>query len=98
MENETQTPKYLETNADGSVTVTLSREVQLGGKTVKAVTLREPSVDDQLAADMLAGSGGRKMSEINLLANLAGAAPNEIRALKLRDYLRLQTGLSSFLD
>lgn len=74
---------YLSENADGSLTITFRN-----GDTL---TMREPTVADQLAA-----KGDGQMAEISLVGNLCGLAPDEIKAMTSRNYLRVQAGLKHF--
>lgn len=76
-------PDFLSENDDGSLTITLRN----GGK----VTMREPTVADQLAA-----KGDGQHAEISLAGNLCGLAPDEIKAMTSRNYLRVQAGLKHF--
>ena len=85
---------WLKENDNGSVTVTLSRGIDIDGATVKAITLREPTVADQIAAQEVKGSAAAQ--EVALIANLAQLTPDDIKRLSLRDYGRLQSGLVGF--
>lgn len=76
-------PDFLHENADGSLLITLR-----GGGTL---TMREPTVADQLAA-----KGDGQHAEISLVGNLLGLAPDEIKAMTSRNYLRVQAGLKHF--
>lgn len=87
-------PDYIKENDDGSVTVTLARGVDISGATVKALTLREPTVADQLAAQKSNKNVGD--AEVVLIANLAQITPAEVQSAKLRDYKRLQEALVGF--
>lgn len=81
-------------NDDGSVTVTLARGIDIDGATVKAITMREPTVADQIAAQEVKGSAASQ--EVALIANLAQLAPDDIKRLSLRDYRRVQEALVGF--
>lgn len=87
-------PEWLTENADGSVTVKLQRGINVDGATVAAVTMREPTVADQLAAQD--GRGSSAEQEVALIANLATLAPSDVKALTLRDYRRVQEALVGF--
>lgn len=78
-------PEYISENQDGSLSITM--------RNGSIIAMREPTVADQLAA-----KGEGHQSEINLVGNLCGLAPDEIRAMTSRNYLRLQTGLKHFFD
>lgn len=89
-------PDYLIDNADGTVTVKLARGVTIDGAKVMALTMREPTVGDQLAA--MPGKASRAQEEIALFANLCTIAPGDVSALKMKDYGRLQEAYTGFLD
>jgi len=89
-----QTADYLTTNADGSVTVTLTKGLTLENATLMTITMREPTVGDQIAAQEIKGSIGAQ--EVALIANLAEIAPQDITRLNLRDYRRVQEALIGF--
>ncbi|KVE33907.1 phage tail assembly protein [Burkholderia sp. TSV86] len=87
---------WLKENGDGSVTITLSKPLEVNGVPLQEVTMREPTLDDQVASNEARGSDVLK--EITLFANLCTVAPADLRRLKLRDYLRLQAAFGNFLD
>lgn len=89
-------PEWLKLNDDGSATVTLSRPADIAGVKAPSITMREPTVDDQLAMDAVSGSDGVK--EISIFANLSMLAPSDISKLPLRDYKRLQVAFGFFID
>lgn len=88
-------PDYI-TEGEGFVDITLSRPFEVHGAKVATVRMREPTVDDQLAADGAKGSDAAK--EITMMANLAEISPDDIKRLPLRDYKRLQAGFMVFID
>lgn len=90
---ETKFPAYIKEGADGSLTVTLVRGLEISGAPVTALTLREPSLDDQLVSQKV---GDNAEAEVALIANLAEVAPGDLRTLKMRDFLRLQEALGFF--
>ena len=81
----TERPDYITENPDGGVTVELR-----GGR---KITMREPTVGDQLAT-----KGTPEQREIAMVSNLCEIAPDEIKAMTARDYRRLQQALLGFLD
>lgn len=83
MTSNTELPDYLSENDDGSLRITMR-----GGA---ALTMREPTVADQLAA-----KGEGRHAEISLAGNLLGLAPDEMAAMTSRNYLRVQAGLKHF--
>lgn len=92
MTRETELPDFITEGADGTLTVDLLRGITVDGTPQKSLTLREPCVDDMLAAEKTAKSD-TAMSEVILIANLAGVDPAAIRSAKMRDYSRLQEAL-----
>jgi phage FluMu protein gp41 len=65
------------------------------GSVVKSVTMREPTVEDQLTAQETAKSTAR--AEVMIIANLCECAPDEITSLSLRDYGKLQEAYAGFM-
>lgn len=86
-------PAYITEGGDGSLTVDLSRGFEVAGVKTFSVTLREPSLEDQLASQKI---GTNADAEVALIANLAELAPEELRGVKMRDFLRLQEALGFF--
>ncbi|QPB08635.1 tail protein [Burkholderia phage Mica] len=89
-------PAWMKVNEDGSVTVTLSRPIEVNGAKLAAMTMREPEVGDQLAANEVKGS--EDIKEVHFFANLCTIAPEDVRRLKVRDYQRLQLAFANFTD
>lgn len=87
-------PEYITQNGDGSLTIALARGV--AGALSKTVTMREPTVGDQIAVSAMPGSDAAK--EVALFANLCEVTPEEIKGLTMRDYTRLQQGYRVFFD
>lgn len=87
---------WLKENPDGSYTIELSRELDVNGEKLKELTMREPLVDDQLAASE--GKGSESIKELTFFANLCTVEPAAIRRLPIRDYLRLQAAFGNFTD
>jgi hypothetical protein len=83
-------------NQSGSVEIPLSRPFKVGGADVTSLTMREPTVGDQLVAQ--AGGGTEAEHEVALLANLCSITPTELRAMPLRDYMRVKTEFMGFID
>lgn len=90
-----KTPEYLDIQ-DDRIIITLKKGVEIDGVQVKAVTMREPTVNDNLAMDAIKGSDAIK--EINYFANLCELAPDDIKQLTQRDYGRLQEAFKNFID
>ncbi len=70
-------------------TVMLSTPITLNGVRLDRLTLREPTVGDQLTARKLAGEDDAQF-ELTMFANLAGCSPLDLHQLPLRDYEKLQ--------
>lgn len=77
------------------VDVTLRKPVMIDGVPVSVISMREPTVQDQLAMDAV--KGGDAMKETTLVANLCMLTTEQLRAMPLRDYKRLQEALVGFL-
>lgn len=90
-------PEYLEMADDGShVDITLPRPATFAGVEQQKLRMREPTVNDQVVASEMKGSDATR--EISMFANLCEVSPDEIRALPMRSFARVQKGYSSFLD
>jgi len=85
-------PDFLTEGADGSLTIALRRGLTINGAKLQSITMREPCVSDQLAADV----GTDAQREVSLISNLAGLMPADIHGLKMRDYSRVQVALGFF--
>lgn len=88
------TPDYIELQ-DGKAAVTLSRPLDIDGAKVNVLTMREPTVDDQIAAE---ANGSDGMADKKYMANLCMVSPADIGRLPLRDFKRLQVAFGFFLD
>jgi hypothetical protein len=97
MANSKEKADFFKSNDDGSVTVTLSRPIEIDGASVPALTMREPTVEDHLVAEKVKGSDLER--EIAMFGNLCGVTPASIRRLPHRDYLRLAAAYTgNFFD
>ena len=94
MANKVETPEYIKLG-DGKAEVTLSRPLDIDGAKVKVLTMREPTVDDQLAAEKNGSDGN---ADKQYMANLCMVTPDDIGRLPLRDFKRLQVAFSFFID
>ncbi|AWM87378.1 phage tail assembly protein [Microvirga sp. 17 mud 1-3] len=90
-----QTPDYIKLT-EGQAAVTLSRPLEIDGAKVNVLTMREPLVMDQLAAQKAGADSSSQ--EISLMANLCGIVPDDLHKLPLRDYARLQVAFGFFTD
>jgi hypothetical protein len=86
-------PDYIKMQA-GFADITLAEPRNIGGIVQKSVRMREPTVNDQMVADEMNGSDASK--EVGMMANLLEVTPDDIRALPLREYKRLQVAFKFF--
>jgi hypothetical protein len=77
-------------------TLTLEYPFEFEGQTIKTLSLRRPTVADNLAVQKAAATDAER--EIRLLANLAEVTPETIHRMDLKDYGKLQSALASFLS
>ncbi|RKT98848.1 phage tail assembly protein [Burkholderia sp. Nafp2/4-1b] len=77
------------------VTVTLTYPIQLNGVSCDRLTLRRPKVRDMRGAQKLAPNDPEQQ-ELILFASLAEVAPDELEAMDLADYERVQDAYYSF--
>lgn len=90
-----KTPDYI-VQGDGHADITLVRGLNVAGAKVFVVRMREPTVADQLASDEFKGTDAAK--EIFMMANLCEQAPDDLKALTLKDYKRMQTAFLGFIS
>lgn len=89
-------PSDYVTEGAGFNDVTLSRPASISGAQVSSIRMREPTVDDQVNYQDTAGNDAAR--EVTMFANLCEVAPEDIRRLPLRDYLRLQASYTLFTN
>lgn len=90
--------KFVKDNEDGSKTIDFSdRPLKIDGTEVKALPMREPTVQDQLTASKMA-LGDDAETEVLMFANLTELSPDAIKGLPMRQYKRLQVAYIGFLD
>ena len=87
---------WLKDGEDGALVITLSKPLEVNGVQLHELTMREPTLDDQVASNEARGSDVVK--EITLFANLCTVPAADLRRLKLRDYMRLQAAYGNFID
>ena len=68
--------------------IELSKSIDINGTKVSQLSMREPTVEDQLTADAFNGSDSLK--EVQLFANLCEISRDAIKSLTLKDYKKLQ--------
>ncbi|WP_336286552.1 phage tail assembly protein [Cronobacter dublinensis] len=78
-----------------TITVTLSRPVDLDGETVTSLTVREPTVRDKLMFEKAKGDLMEK--ELAMIASLCNRDPKELYNLPSYDYDQLVKAFNDFL-
>ncbi|WP_171178669.1 phage tail assembly protein [Ruegeria sp. HKCCD8929] len=82
---------------DGSMLIDFTdRPLNLDGTDVRKLTMREPTVEDQIAARQHGDDSAE--AEIAMFANLVELAPDQVRKLTMRQYVRLQEAYAAFLS
>ncbi len=81
---------------DAGVEITLHKPLTVDGTKIPVITMREPTVRDQLAMDAV--KGGDAMKETSMLANLCMLTTDQVQGLTLKDYKRLQAAFMGFID
>lgn len=80
----------------GKIEITLATPAEVAGGKVEKLTMREPLVRDQEAAQ--AGDISNAAAEVQLMANLMDISADDVRALTLRNYKRVQAAIGRFTD
>lgn len=93
--SESTMPEYLAETDDG-LKIELSKAVEIDGAQIKTVTMREPTVQDQLDVQAIKGSEAHR--EVTLMANLCDLTPDQVKAMTMRNYRRLQAALEVFTE
>ncbi len=78
------------------IDIVLDRPLTVDGTEVTTLRLREPTVQDQIAASETKGSSARQ--EITMIANLCEISPDAVCQLSLRDYKKLQQAFLGFTE
>jgi hypothetical protein len=84
---------WMKVNADGSTTVTLSRPLEINGAKVSYLTVREPTLDDEIVASHVRGNDLER--ERAFFANLCTVAPADFNKISSRDYRRVGAAVSA---
>ena len=71
-----------------SQTIKLSTPINVDGVLTDSLTMREPLVEDNLAA--IAGNKSPAVFEVDLFATLCGVSPQDFRKMTGKDYKRVQ--------
>jgi hypothetical protein len=81
---------------DGTKKIDFSdRPLSIDGVEIKSLVMREPTVDDQLSQEHIKLPG---QQEVTIIANLCEQDPAAIRALKIKQYGRLQDAYRDFMS
>ena len=84
---------YIQEEA-GTNQITLSRDYSGIGE----ISMREPTVQDLLSAELQAKGKSDAEQEITMFANLCEIAPDFIKSLGLKDYKRIQESYRLFTE
>lgn len=79
--------------SDGFADITFAKPAKINGESVASVRMREPTVGDLKAAQVVKDDAAR---EVALFANLCECAPADIDGLTLRNYTRMQKAFELF--
>lgn len=79
-----------------TVTVKLSTPVTAGGKLVRELTFREPTVDDMLTAEAV--GGGELRATVAMLASMAGVEMEVMKAVTRKDFQRIVSATAPLLS
>jgi hypothetical protein len=74
-----------------SITIRLSYPVSHDGKAIGELTLRRPTVADQLAS--VEGGGGVAGIELRMVSMLSGVPVDALHAMDFGDYMKVQAAL-----
>lgn len=89
--------KHHTEQSDGSMLIDFTdRPLTIDGTTVKQLTMREPTVEDQIIAKK-AGADAAE-AEVSMFANLIELPPEQVRGFKMRHYTRLQAAYQDFFS
>ena len=77
-------------------TIELSSPITINGEEIKEITMREPTVGDQLAAAKTATSVPEQ--ELHVIASLCDISPQDLHAMAWKDYRKLQEALVVFSE
>jgi hypothetical protein len=74
-----------------SITIRLSYPVTHDGKSISELTLRRPTVADQLAS--VEGGGGVAGIELRMVSILSGVPVEALHGMDFGDYMKIQAAL-----
>lgn len=81
-----------------TATVTFPRPVKIGDNTYAAVTMREPTVEDEIVVAAAAVTGTDQEKESRLIARLCDLPVEGVQKMKSGQYRELQRPLLVFLS
>lgn len=96
--SDRELPAYIKENDDGSLEITLAKPHVFSGEERAVVNMREPVVNDQLVARKTVNSRDAAAIEMAMFANLCDCAPGDFNQMTQRNYTRIQTAYSLFID
>ena len=76
--------------------IKLVKGVEINGATIKTLTMREPTVGDQIDVSEMKGSDAAQ--EVALFANLCEITPADVRSMSMKDYHLLRDAYRAFID
>jgi hypothetical protein len=80
----------------GKVEIVLNTPLVIDGAKVPKLTMREPTVKDQLLMDEV--TGGAATKELSMMANLCMVTPDDLVGMSLRDYKKVQAAFLGFTN
>lgn len=98
MNDVKELPEFIQETENGDYQITLNRPIKVDGVETTTIIMREPSVQDLLAAEMQSKGKVNSNLEIQMFSNLCGITPEDIASAKLKDYKRLQAAYELFTD
>lgn len=96
MTEKNQLPGYLIETAADDFEITLAKALDVDGAKVNVIAMREPTVQDLLAAEMQSKGQSDAFQEIMMFSNLCSITPDQIKATTLKDYRRIQEAFKLF--
>lgn len=92
-----ETPEWLVYDeTTGTATITMSRPFSVDGSPRADLTMREPTVQDQLTMSHQGGSDAQQ--ELRLLSNLLEITEADLKRMPVRDYKRVARAYVGFTD
>lgn len=92
-----ETPEWLKyDDVAGVATITMSRPFEVDGQKRTELTMREPTVLDQLTMSHQGGSDAQQ--ELRLLSNLLEITEADLKRMTVRDYKRVAAAYVGFTD